>query len=387
MIQYDTEGDKAIEWAVQDIITGIDRGKGLFDHHSPENQKKPETSTSKVAKALGLEKDPAIQRLLRKVERGDLQGESLPFDASDLIKCMQRTFVNNDVIVELGIRVVHDGIEFSRKKLTRNNELTKKIIEEFLADKKIIPPKFQQYLQSLQNPKFERPFDLGEILAVEGENAKELIQKLLEYEYQDSLNYLKALEEVKKAWKIKVKGQVIVADISDNPRFKDAARNQEKALITIQRQPTGHTQIYFDTERTEDTLVETLVSMIRLEECLVQGREIPKKDLRQPEYIEEVPEWYYFKAPPIPGKKKKPGRFILNGSLTAPNVLATKIPLEILREIVIKAVMSYNKFDWIQWEAERIAYYLSKNSRAREGEGAAWGGVPQMSRVLGETQR
>jgi hypothetical protein len=349
-----TEGDKALITPQLMGVTLFDRGKGEFDHH--RNNQIAETTASIVAKKLRVAENPEIKRLLRKVQRSDLQGESLPFDASDLIKCMQRLEISNEEIIEKGTRIVKDGVEFSKKKLKRNNQAIQEIIKNFLRDRKEIPKKFKEYLTKLSNPKFERPFDLAEIFSVEGEGSVEFILKLLEFEYRDSINYLRALEEVRKAWKIKVKRVTIVADLSDNPRFKDAARNDQKALITIQRRTNGQTGVYFDTERIEDPLVERLVSMIRLEECLIQGRPIPKVDLRKPEYVEGIPEWYYYKAPQIPGKKKKPGRFILNGSLTAPDIPPSKIPMEILREIAQKAVL-YQPFDWVRWKAERLAYY------------------------------
>lgn len=355
---YLTGGDEALNQYMG--ITYLDRGRGEFDHHGRSN-KSGETTTSLVAKKLGVADDKAIQRLFTKVQRSDLQGESLAFDASDVIKCMQRLGVPNEEIMELGIRIVNDCVEFSKKKMTRNNQRVQQIIKEFLANKQIIPPKFQVYLDSLGNPKFERPFDLVEIQAVEGENANDFLLKLLDYEYRDSINYLNALLEIRKAWESRVKGTVIVAGFSDNPRFKDAARNDQKALITIQRRTNGQTGIYFDTERIDDALIETLVVMIRLEECLIQGREVPKADLRQPEYVEGIPEWYYYKAPWIPGKKKKPGRFILNGSITAPDVPISKIPMDVLRYIAEKAII-YQPFNWVRWQTERLAYYANRKA-------------------------
>ena len=353
-----TEGDVALINPQLMGVTLFDRGRGEYDHHG---NNEGETTASLVAKRFGIAEDKSIQRLLAKVQRSDLQGESLPFDASDIIKCMQRLETPNEKIIEFGIRIVRDGVEFSKKKMTRDNSSVQQIIKGFLADKQIIPPKFEGYLDNLANPRFERPFDLTEILAVEGEDANDFLLKLLDFEYQDSINYLEAVKEVRKAWKITIKGATIVADISDNPRFKDAARNDQKALITIQRRINGQTGIYFDTERIDDQLIETLVSMIRLEECLVQGRQIPKKDLRQPEWIEGIPEWYYYKAPQIPGKKKKPGRFILNGSITAPDVPLSKIPMDILRYIAEKAVI-YQPFNWVRWYSERLAYYANRKT-------------------------
>lgn len=344
-------------------ITLLDRGRGEFDHHG---MKRIETTASLVAKKLGVAEDKVIQRLLGKVQRSDLQGESLAFDASDLIKCMQRLETANEEIVEMGTRLVNDGIEFSKRALQRDNLKVQKVVSDFLVNKEIVPPKFQDYIDKLNNPQFERPFDLSEIFVTEmvqfgEEKARSFIRKLLEFEYQDSVNYLKALEEVRDAWKTKVRGNVIVVDVSDNPRFKDAARNDQRALVTVQRRSSGQTQIYFDTERITDSLVEALVSMIRLEECLIQGRGIPKDDLRQSEWVDRIPEWYFYRVPQIPGKKKKPGRFILNGSITAPDVPPSKIPLDILRYIATKAVL-YQPLNWVRWQIERLVYYANKKA-------------------------
>jgi len=336
-------------------VTLLDRGRGEFDHHG---NSEGETTASLVAQHLGVVDDKAIQRLLAKVQRSDLQGESLAFDASDIIKCMQRLEVPDEEIIEFGIRIVSDGVEFNKGKMTRDNQNVQQIIKRFLVDKKIVPPKFQEYVDSLNNPRFERPFDLAEILAVEGENANEFLLKLLDFEYRDSINYLKAIGEVRKVWKITVRGVNIVADVSDNPKFKDAARNDQRALITIQRRTNGQTGIYFDIERIDDPLIETLISMIRLEECLIQGRPIPKDDLRKPEWVEGIPEWYFYRAPQLPSKKKKPGRFLLNGSITAPDVPPSKIPMDILRYITEKAVL-YQPLNWIRWCSERLAYYAN----------------------------
>jgi len=357
------EGNEALNQLVG--ITILDRGKGEYDHHGMRNS---ETTASLVARGLQIpEGEKVVQRLLRKVQRSDLQGESLPFDASDLIKAMQRVKVSNEEIIELGTRLVNDCLEFSKRTLQRENLRVQKILCEFLVGKEVVPPKFQDYIDRLNNPGFERPFDIVEVFLVESqdkseEEAKGFVGKLLEFEYRDSVNYLKAMEEVRTTWKKVVKGVLIVADVSDNPRFKDATRNSG-ALITVQRNTNGSTQIYFDTERINIQLVEALISMIRLEECLIQRRKIPKSDLRQPEYVEGIPEWYYYQAPWIIGKKKKPGQFILNGSITAPDVPPSKIPLETLREITIKAVM-YQPLNWVRWCAERSAYYLAAGKGA-----------------------
>jgi len=343
-------------------ITLIDRGRGEFDHHRgglPNST----TSASLVAEKLGLSGEKPIQQLLNLVTRSDLQGISLPFDASDIIKCLQKNNrISDEEMVEIGIRIVADTIEFRERSLPRDNLWVKDLISEFLLKQDFIPPKFQQCLESLNNPRFERPFDLVEVLVTEKTHsqceASRFGRKLLGLEYEDSLEFFRAKKEVRKAWKKEVRGVKIIAAVSDNKKFNQAARS-EGATVIVQRNSTGHTQIYFDTEKADDLLVNTLVSMIRLEELLVQGCQIPATDFRMPGKMEEVPEWYFFKTLQI--GKRRPGRFILNGSLTATDVPASKIPWETLLYLVECAIL-YQPFSWSRWKAERIAFYTQKGS-------------------------
>lgn len=346
-------------------ITLLDRGRGELDHHG-RRFNSIETTASLTAKKLGIAEDKHVLKLLRKVQRSDLQGESLPFDISDIIKCAQR---NKDLTDEerivLGLRTLGAVMEFAKRELQRDNQWSKMIIEEFLKEKGKRPEKFKDYIKTLGNPRFERPFDLVEILL--GEKAKsgeevatKFAGELLELEYKDTSElFERGLADFEKAWKKWVKGQLIVADESDEPKFNAASR-YKGATVIVQRNSDGHVQWFFNTERVDDTLVDSIASMVRLEECLIQGREIPPVDLRRSERIEEIPEWYYYKAPQI--GKKKPGRFIQNGSLTAPDVPVTKIPLDTLRYIAECAVRYWLNFNWMRWQAERIAYYANKKA-------------------------
>jgi len=240
-------------------------------------------------------------------------------------------------------------------------------VEESTEKKgKVIPAKFIQYLEKLNNPRFERPFDLVEIIIGEEarsgkEEAVKFAETLLDIVRVDSLKFYETMKEgQKEALTINIKGIEIIAKVDDSSKFNVVARAMG-ALVIIQRTSKGRTQVYFDTEKLGDEydkLVESIVSIVRLEECLIQGREIPRMDLREPQKIEQIPEWYYYKAPRI--GKKKPGRFILNGSLTAPDVPPSKIPLETLFYIVQCAVRYYPNFNWVLWKIERVAYYQNK---------------------------
>jgi hypothetical protein len=339
----------------------IDRGRGEFDHHGRDNAA-GETSAYLVAKKLGIIERKSIQQLLSIVRRSDLQGISESFDISDIIKCMQRDRrIKDEEIIEIGKRIVEDTVEFRERGLSRDNQWLREVIFDFLKGKMVLPPKFQRYLEVLSNPRFERHFDLVEISVAEREKngeekAREFLKKILEIEYNDSAEYLEALEIVKGAWKKRVREFQIIAAITDNTKFNQAARAQGAAIV-IQRNGDGHTQIYFDTGKVPESLMDNIAAVIRLEECLAMNRPIPKTDLRKPGWIEDIP-WYYYQAPRLKEKRKKPGRFILNGSLTAPDIQPSKINWEDLLYIVECAVR-YEKINWPRWMAERIAHYLS----------------------------
>jgi len=369
------EGDEPVEHFVENLLL-VDRGRGQYDHH--RDLRTGETSASLVAQKLGITEDKYIQQLLGLVQRSDLQGISLPFDLSDIIKSLQRDAqLDNQLRVDVGLRLTSDVMEFRKKKLQRDNEFTQKIVTGFLAGRQL-PKKFIGYLENLGNPKFERPFDLCEILLTEkaknGERRgfikkifgkggwREFIEMLLEFLYQDSANFYRARAEIqRKAHEKTVNGNLIIAGISNNPKFNPAARSLGASII-IQRNTDGHSQIYFATNWIHERLPDTLISMIRLEELLLQKRPIPNNvDLRKSEKIREVPEWYYYLGPQLGNKKA--GKFLLNGALTAPNVPVSKIPLDGLVWLTENAIRYCHKFNWARWKAERIAFFLNNQKR------------------------
>ena len=338
----------------------LDRGRGQFDHHGKGSD---ETSSALVAAKLKVTEEKEIRPLLRLIQRSDLQGISSPLDISDISKCTQRNkSLTDEDRIKIGVRVIGDVTAFRRKALARDNEWARKIIAGFVSKKEIVSTKIQGYLHNLQKDGFERPFDFVEIVVSEkkrlGEKtAQEFGEQILELVYQDSVEFFEAKREVRKAAKVNIKGEIIIFGRSDNPRFNAAARS-EKALIVIQRDSKGHTHIFFDSKRITEKLVESIVSMVRLEELSIQGREIPTVNFRKTEKIEQVPEWYYYRAPQI--GRKKPGYFLLNGSLTAPDTPISQIPLEVLLYIACSAIKFHPRFNWRKWKNQRITLYKSK---------------------------
>lgn len=364
-------GDESLTGGTMgDNMTLIDRGRGELDHHGRKFNGK-ETSASLMAKKLGITEDKNIQVLLGLVQRKDLQGIALPFDAPDIVSCIQKARnLSDEEKLRLGIRIIRSAMEFRKKKLQRDNRWGQKVVIDFIAERKTekIPEKFSQYIDKLQNERFDRPFDIVEILIGEKaqfgeEEAVKFVKTLLEIVFNDSIKFYQAKKEFReKAAKKEIKGILMTVHCTDNEKFNPAARS-EGASIIVQRGTDGHTQIYFNTANPDidDDLTDSIAAMIRLEECLIQGKRIPDNGLGQSEWADGIPEWYYYKAPKI--GDKKPGRFIMNGSLTAPDVPCSQIPLSTLFEIVQKAVIFHPNFNWVRWQSERIAYHTNRKNK------------------------
>jgi hypothetical protein len=245
-------------------------------------------------------------------------------DLNDMVKSIARELNNDEEIMKLGVEIATAIIDFHQKNMKRDNRKATMIIKEFFKEK--MPERVRHYYELLQNPNFARPCDFAELATMNSGLAKEVLKFLV----ADMEKYQRAMEEIKTAKKIEIsKGYFIIVGESDNPKFNVAAR-QIGAAIVIQRNTTGHTQVYFNNKilgiRVEK-IAEDLIECLRLREILLDpSKRLPQKSsLRSTGKIEEVPEWYFFKG-------EKGGCLLLNGSLTAPDVPPTKIPLEEISE-------------------------------------------------------
>ncbi|MFH0779749.1 MAG: hypothetical protein V1928_02715 [Parcubacteria group bacterium] len=72
-------------------------GGGPFDEHAADNieRKEGECAATLMAKALGVEDDPALEPILKFVCSRDLKGKSQPFDLDSLVKLMNARFPND----------------------------------------------------------------------------------------------------------------------------------------------------------------------------------------------------------------------------------------------------------------------------------------------------
>jgi hypothetical protein len=82
-------------------VLAVGTGWGPFDEHpSPGSEGKPgECAATLVAKALGLEDDPALEPILRYVLNSDLKGSGNPFDLASLVKVMHQQYPDDPIKV------------------------------------------------------------------------------------------------------------------------------------------------------------------------------------------------------------------------------------------------------------------------------------------------
>jgi hypothetical protein len=120
--------------------------------------------------------------------------------------------------------------------------------------------------------------------------------------------------------------------VVESPSYKmSAAARSLKVSVLIQKQPSGHVQIFCDHTR-HPIHLRKVVAMIRKAECLASGmseKDITKIDavmLEREGAIPQAQNWFY----------QMPGQNILNGSETKPELAPTKIPLAVIVDIVKK---------------------------------------------------
>ncbi len=323
---FSGEGDETLSPQINfKNVLWIDRGRQMFDHHGLKGK----TSAQIVAEELGIAEEKWLRPILAHVRRADLEGRSEPFDLNDMTKSIAREIDDDEKIMEFGIKIATGIIEFHRSRLKRNNQKAAELIREFFEDETKMPKRVRHYYQLLQNPNFHRVCDFAELATVDPEVAREVLKFIA----ADIQKYEKAKEEVEKAQRIRIGRYFIVAGISNNPKFNVVAREKGAAII-IQKNLDGHVQIFFNNKilgSRVEKISEDLIALLRLREISLDStRKLPqrKNDLKKPGKIEKVPEWYMFVG-------EKGGRLILNGSLTAPDVPTTRIPLEEIVEFVV----------------------------------------------------
>lgn len=88
------DGRSAAEYEEEGVLfVGV--GGGRFDDH-PKNG---ECATTLVAKALGVNDDPALAKILKYVTNNDLKGSSQPLDVADVVQSYYQEFPDNPLFI------------------------------------------------------------------------------------------------------------------------------------------------------------------------------------------------------------------------------------------------------------------------------------------------
>lgn len=254
-------------------VLALDFVGARFDHHPKVRGEKPtECASTIVAKALGIEKNPALQKLLIFAKRDDLEGKGVT--SADPI---DRAFSLPGMLMTLN-------------------------------------------RQHAADPAF--------ILTT--------ILPLIEAHYRDMAHRMEELPKLWKQLKAEGKAQEflvpqgrknlrVVALISDNVSLPGFLRAWARVDVVIQRLPSGHTNIITKQDRRVD--LREVIRFLRFNETKKRG--IPLSDhtlayLHRPGRIDEAPEWFYDTA----------ANTIQNGGVRPEGVTPTLLSLEEIVEIV-----------------------------------------------------
>lgn len=248
----------------------IDIGAGRFDHHGKSEKT---TASALIARYLGVDKDPALAKLLQYAERDDFFGKGTmsndpldrAFGLSALIANLNRSHVKDHarvVDVVLPLLVAH--------------------YEEEARRAHAMPKEFEEKLNSGD----------AETFAVR-QHDKNLKAVMLTSESSSMAGFLRS-------------------------------QNGGRYDVVVQWLPSGHVNIL--TRPTKKVDLRQLAALIRYVEAETQGKVLPDDaaKLSVPGRLPDVPEWYYDPAT----------NSIMNGGLNPKEVPATKIPRADMRQIV-----------------------------------------------------
>ena len=259
------------ESLLQKGIFPIDLGGGPFDHHN-----KGKTASQLIAEHLGIEKSPALGKLLAYAERDDKYGKGTisqdpldkAFGLSGLVAALNKTLPQNPNEVVEYILPLLAGHYIEEKKRTED-----------------LPQEFAEKLQR--------------------GGAQEL--------------------------RIKHKGKninVVVVE-SDSPSMAGFLRSGEgrKADVVIQKTGTGYVNILTRPLKRID--LRECAALLRKEEANARNIPLQTQNLTMPGRISEVPDWYYDRAT----------NSLLNGGTNSKGVVPTALPLKKIIEIISQGLL------------------------------------------------
>ncbi len=248
----------------------IDIGGGIFDHHKFSEKK---TTTSLVAKYLGVEENEALQMWFSFVERCEFFGKAV---------------ISNDSLDKaFGLA----GLLVNVNNLYKNDPNKVYAVMEPILEAHIT----EQQIRTVEIPKiFKEKVDKGEVIL----------------------------------FSVKQHGQKInIAMLeSDNPSISGYLRSKNGGNyhVVVIRLSSGHVNVI--TKSIAKIDLTALAAVLRKSEANVSGKEISSdiKILSQHGRMNEIPEWYYDPAT----------NSIQNGGINPSGVNPTKISWEDMKRIV-----------------------------------------------------
>lgn len=295
------------------VLVGV--GGGEFDEHPTANEErtKGHCAATLIAESLGIDSDPTLKPLLDFVFKRDTKKGEERFDLAHVVKALNRKFEDKPIIV---LRWV-----FMALGALREEE------ENQLGEKRFY---FSHVLEAV-----DRKYGNNPIKVLWW--AKLTMDAL----YQEERDLIKAGEKFSSAAQIeeipidnkRVARLVTVKSGDDQMRAFALSPNGGKATVLVLQQPSGNTQIFlsrnggFGFKSWEATkVVQDIIRMLRIREQEISGRVITTTwaDLEKEGFVPGVNTWYFHPE----------GLFILNGCLTRPHPIPTRLTLEQIQEIV-----------------------------------------------------
>lgn len=268
----DLPAGKTVEQLEQEGFILIDLGNSRFDHHrlGPENTK---VSTAlMVAKHLGIENRPDLQKMLEFARRDDLEGKGTI--SSDTI---DRTFGLSGLLTTLNKSLPNDS---------------QKILDVIL------------------------PLLTAHLL----EENKRTEQMPREHEELKSLGKVREFKAVQLGKQLKV-----IYIESDNPGMAGYLRSRAiGADLVIQRASTGHTN--FVSRQQAQLQMKKLARLIKLLEAGKNGITLTDRSeqLEMPGRTDKLPHWFYDSR----------ANTLQNGGLSPQGIPATKLTYENIEQAV-----------------------------------------------------
>ena len=296
-------------------------GGGDFDEHATSQKERVvgECCATLVAKALGIDKDEGLQKILTFVKSEDLKGTKVKNELPMLIKFVHQLSEDEEAISKWVEDAYYAHYLDEKKKWEAIENKSKNLPDAEM--------KWKEMKGKWQRPTLENTFTL-----LKSQNYKDLAWWLSFAEdalkFQDK-RFKDAEVEFKAKGKMeKIKGpygaEITIATItSDNEEMNKYARNSG-ADIVVQFSSRGHVAMM--TRRPAKIDITFVFVLLRMAEQHYRGRPAVKDQeiLSREGAVEGIPEWYL-------GRSHDIG---FNGSMTASDIEPTKIPHDKVIELV-----------------------------------------------------